>query len=86
MRLAELRRERGMSLALLAGMARVSPGLLSYAEKGRYQLSSGQARKLADVLHVEPADVEELRDAVDVGQTGTLPEGLHGARAAATVE
>ena len=76
MTLREARQAAGISQGALAGRARVSPSLLSFAENGRFRLSRAQAVKLAGVLGVKVGDVSELAEAVEGGEVADLAEAV----------
>ncbi|MBP6878570.1 MAG: helix-turn-helix domain-containing protein [Phenylobacterium sp.] len=53
-RLKAVREARGLALADLAGLARLSHAELSMAEHGRLRLGSAQLHALITALHVSP--------------------------------
>jgi len=84
-RLRAARLNKGHSVHLAAGLARVSPALFALAERGRYVLSVSQARRIATALGVDVGEVEELAAAVDgdeeAGETAKKNPSLVAARA-----
>lgn len=52
--LKQLRQQRGLKARAVAKKALLSPGYLSRLEHGKVGMSANTARKLADVLGVEP--------------------------------
>ena len=62
--LAQLRRERLLSLRDLAGRAGVDPKTAHQVERGKRTPRPRTMRKLAEALGVEPARVREFRAAM----------------------
>lgn len=55
--LKNLRKSLGMKACTLAERAQLSPGYLSRLERGLTGMSADTARRIADALGVEPAQV-----------------------------
>jgi transcriptional regulator with XRE-family HTH domain len=65
MKLVELRASRALSIRELAKLAGVSPGTVYGVEHGDVVPAMSTVRKLAEVLDVEPPEVEEFQVAID---------------------
>jgi transcriptional regulator with XRE-family HTH domain len=65
MKLVELRAARAFSIRELAKLAGVSPGTVYSIEHGEVVPAMSTVRKLAEVLDVEPPEVEEFQVAID---------------------
>jgi transcriptional regulator with XRE-family HTH domain len=66
MSLRDARKSKDWSQARLAGEARMSHALLSYAENARFRLSRRQAERLAEALGVDGTQVDELAEALSM--------------------
>jgi len=64
--LRELRAERLLSIRDLARRALVAPSTIFLIESGRTIPRQRVARQIAEVLGVEPAEVDELRRSIEV--------------------
>ena len=64
--LRELRAERLLSVRELARQASVAPSTIFLIEAGRTIPRQRVARQIAQALHVEPMEVDELRRRIEV--------------------
>ena len=68
--LREIRADRLLSIRELAQRASVAPSTIYSIEAGRTIPRQRVARQIAEVLCVEPKDVDELRRRIEVTKTG----------------
>jgi transcriptional regulator with XRE-family HTH domain len=65
MKLREARARKLLTVQSLAQLAGVSASTINKIEQGAWLPSLKTIRKLADVLKVEPSDVEEFKAAIE---------------------
>lgn len=66
MRLKELRARQLMTVRELAELAHMSPSTISVIEKGHGRPALSTIRKLSKLFSVDPMDVDEFREAIEV--------------------
>lgn len=70
MRLVELRAERLLSIRALAQKAGVSQRTVHTVERGMTKPTLETVRKLAEVLEIDPTEVEEFKEAIERSARG----------------